>query len=206
MSNLPCGQQELCGTICHRTYDEALATDNSSETWKYFCVGSISPWCIVKALSSVSIRNTFTYWSYLLTDKMRMCGSVTFKSTNRVRDTVWAEVSTRVKLRRRVGVGLSFGLSKICRDAGTTPGQQCSTYVTHPGRPAWSSAPLAGWSSNINYNDCTWDFTKKWKNENTKNNVVLYCVFDCICLILACSFCSLSTYFDWFRYIICNVH
>jgi len=50
----------------------------------------------------------------------------------------------------------SMHCKPACLKYAGMPGQQCSTYVTHPGRPAWSRATLAGWSSHVNYNNRTW--------------------------------------------------
>jgi len=44
----------MCGTVCHQTYDETLATD--SENWKHFCLGVNWPRRIVAVLYLL------TYW------------------------------------------------------------------------------------------------------------------------------------------------
>jgi len=48
------------GTVCRRTYDETLATNNLSEHWKDFCLGGNWPRRIVTFLLSVRVRNTLT--------------------------------------------------------------------------------------------------------------------------------------------------
>jgi len=52
----------MCGTVCHRTYDETLATDYLSEHWKHFCSGVNWPRRIVAVSCFVCALEIFTYF------------------------------------------------------------------------------------------------------------------------------------------------
>jgi len=51
----------VCGTVCHWTYDETLATDYLSEKWKHFCSGVNLLRPTVPVSCFVRFRNILTY-------------------------------------------------------------------------------------------------------------------------------------------------